>query len=127
MNLDEEKARDLLLVITIPMLILNSVAYSLDILLDLKVVDMSMDLLYEQVFLLGYIIGIHRFVITNFLVSLYLLLLSMLIVKNKWQAISSNPTEILIKVLSAFALVILFYFLFIEEKRALERLIGKSK
>ncbi len=50
----------------------------------------------------------------------------MLIVKNKWQAISSNLMEILIKVLSVFALVILVYFLFREEKQALGRLIGKK-
>lgn len=105
MNFDKEKGRDLLLVITIPMLFLNSIAYSLDILLDLKIVGVSIDLLYEQIFLLGYIISIRRLGSTTFLtVFLYLLLLSMLIVKNKWQAISSNLMEILIKVLSVFAL-----------------------
>ncbi len=127
MNLDKEKARDLLLVITIPMLFLNSIVYSLDILLNLKIVGVSIDLLYEQIFLIGYIISIRRLGGTTFLtVFLYLLLLSMLIVKNKWQAISSNLMEILIKILSVFALVILVYFLFREEKQALGRLIGKK-
>ena len=66
-NLDKEKARDLLLVITIPMLFLNSIAYSLDILLDLKIVGVSIDLLYEQIFLLGYIISIRQLSVTTFL------------------------------------------------------------
>ena len=106
---------------------LNSIAYSLDILLDLKIVGVRIDLLYEQIFLLGYIISIRRLGSTTFLtVFLYLLLLSMLIIKNKWQAISSNLMEIPIKVLSVFALVILVYFLFRDEKQALGRLIGKK-
>ena len=109
------------------MLFLNSIVYSLDILLNLKIVGVSIDLLYEQIFLIGYIISIRRLGGTTFLtVFLYLLLLSMLIVKNKWQAISSNLMEILIKILSVFALVILVYFLFREEKQALGRLIGKK-
>ena len=127
-NLDKEKARDLLLVITIPMLFLNSIAYSLDILLDLKIVGVSIDLLYEQIFLLGYIISIRQLSVTTFLtVFFYLLLFSIIIVKNnKWQVLSSNLLmEILIKVLSVFALVMLVYFLFREEKQALGRLIGQ--
>ena len=71
MKLYKQKVRDLVLVITLPMLLLNSFAY-----------------------------------------SLYLFLLSTLIIKNtKQEAISSKLVEILTKVLSVFALVILVYSL----------------
>lgn len=124
MNFDREKARCLMVVISGPLLFLNSVAYITDIMLNLKVLKINIELIIEQIFLLNYLI---IFVskpqkTTGMVIFLYTIIFSLLILETE-DIVSNSPILKMITLISFMGLAIL---IFIEFKRSLITILAKD-
>ncbi len=124
MNFDREKVRCFMVVISGPLLFLNSVAYITDIILNLKVLKINIELIIEQIFLINYLI---IFVskpqkTTGMIIFLYTIIIGLFILVTE----DVFPNLPILKVITLNSLIGLAILIFVEFKRSLITILAKD-
>ena len=124
MNFDKEKVRCLMVIISGPLLLLNSIAYSMDIMFNLKALKIDIELITEQIFLLNYlIIFMSKPKKTiGLAIVLYTTIFGLLILVN--ENVISN--FFILRTITLISLLGLIILIFVEVRRSLRTILAKE-